>query len=321
MKRSCPKRVVLVCLLLVLFCGFSIVGQVYADDEDLTDATVEGGTFITVSPMRESVVLNPGDTYKSSFVVSNPGYSIHDLNYTISVDPFYVDENYDPIFIDLEGNSLIADWIKITSPLKGTIEPNESEIIEFTIDVPEDAPAGGQYASISATTDASPSDGGSINIGEALAINHIVLGEITGNTVYSGDIEEAGVQSFLLGGVITGHSTVNNTGNVHALAKYTMKVYSLFDNELLYSNEDNIEDHYVLPGRSFYTESYWDDTPSIGIFNVYYKVEFQGITTEVTRMVIACPLWLLFIIMLILAILVIRIITLIRLRKADRTVF
>ncbi len=306
------KIIVMVVLTAGLWGGVALSAPAYADD----------AMYIGVSPMRESVVLNPGDKYKGSFFVNNPGYSEVDTPYRVEVKPFYVDEEYTPIFTNENDSGLIADWITIVSGGSGLLKPNDVEVVEFEINVPEDAPAGSQYAAIGVAVDLPQNSlEGGINIGEGMVVNHVVLAEITGSTVIAGDILDVGVQSFMLDGAITAYSTVENTGNIHGLASYTVKVYPLFSDEVLYSNEDIIETHYVLPGRKYYNESYWSETPSIGIFNVYYKVEFQGIVTEVTRMVIVCPWWLLFIIALALAILVIRIITLARLRKVNKAVF
>lgn len=275
---------------------------------------------INVSPMRESVVLNPGDTYKSSFVVSNPGFSEQDLSYHVKVSPFYVNEKYDPIFENENDSGMIADWITITSGEKGVVAPNESAVVEYKIEVPKTAPAGGQYASISAVTDINATEAGAINIGEGMAINYIVLAEITGDTVVSGEILDMGVPSFLLGGMIRASSTVKNDGNVHGSATYTMKVYPLFSDTPIYTNEEHPEMHYVLPDRTFHNESYWEETPMMGIYNVSYIVEFQGLKSEVTSMVIVCPWWILFIVILGIVILVIRAISLIKLKKMAKAV-
>ncbi|MBQ2695538.1 hypothetical protein IJG04_02795 [Candidatus Saccharibacteria bacterium] len=279
-----------------------------------------GDVNITVSPMRESVVLNPGDTYRSSFVVSNPGYSEDVLYYHTVIKPFYVNENYDPVFEGVGDSGQIADWIKITSGGTGELSPNESGAVEFIIEVPEDAPAGGQYAVISAEVDLEPSGEGAINIGEGMGINHVILAEVTGNTIVSGDILDVGIPSFLLGGNVAAYSTIENTGNVHGMATYTMEVSNLFSGEVIYSNKDEEETRYVLPDRTLYNETFWLETPSVGIFNVSYTVEFQGLTSEVSSMVIVCPWWLLFIVVFGLLILIIRIVTLVIMQKKRKVV-
>ena len=59
-----------------------------------------------------------------------------------------------------------------------------------------------------------------------------------------------------------------------------------------------------MPGATRYSYVSWDDTPYFGIFRVEYTVEFEGVKNEMNKIVIACPLWLLFIIALIIALLI-----------------
>lgn len=277
---------------------------------------------INVSPMRESMVINPGDTYKSSFKVSNPGFSENDLYYHVELKPFYVNENYQPVFDDKENvdKQMMVDWITITANEQGVVAPNEAITVEYEIKVPENAPAGGQYACLSATTDVAPGTAEGINISEGIAINHVVLAEITGETVAAGEIKSAGIQTFMLNGKVKAYSTVKNTGNVHGLATYAMTVKPLFSNEIVYSNVDNPEDHFVLPEREMYNESYWEETPMMGVFDVTYKVEFQGDVSEVTGIVVICPWWVLFIVIAVMVLLVMRLISLSKLRKAIKVV-
>lgn len=276
-----------------------------------------GDLYLNVSPMRENIVLNPGDVYKGSFLISNPGFSEETLRYGVSVEPFYVDEESNPIFKNDTDSGRMVEWLTIDSEEIGEVEPNHSTTIEYTIKVPEDAPAGGQYACIRAATNPGAGDDGNVNIQESFGICHVVLAEVTGNTTHTGEILSANMPSFLLGGNIAGSSVVKNTGNVHALAVYKMKVLNVFGGRVVYTNEEEPESHYVLPDRTYYDETVWAETPMMGIFNVEYVVEFQGLTTTVNRMVIVCPWWLLFIIIAIIMILVIRIMTLIKLQKVE----
>ena len=47
----------------------------------------------------------------------------------------------------IDKRSEIAKWITISNP-KGVLKPNETQIVEFSINVPENAAAGGQYAAL-----------------------------------------------------------------------------------------------------------------------------------------------------------------------------
>ncbi|MBR2753972.1 hypothetical protein IKD82_02335 [Candidatus Saccharibacteria bacterium] len=308
------RKMILVCLTVLLMSVFSSFSNGYVNAEES-----DFDTHLGVSPMNESVILNPGDVYRGSFNVNNPGYSEKEISYYTSIGPFYVDENYNPLYENVDKKSDIAEWITITSGATGTLKPNDVTKVEFQINIPETAPAGGQYAEISVTVDLSSDEGKEgINIGESMSIGHVILVEITGDSISSGEILNAGVNSFLLGGNITAYSTVENTGNVHGQAIYRLKVYPLFSDTPIYSNEGEEEKQYILPGRKYSGESVWLDTPMVGIFNVEYTVQFMGSESVVKGMVIVCPWWLLILIIMGLILMILRIITLVKLQRMHK---
>ena len=171
------------------------------------------------------------------------------------------------------------------------------------ITVPKNAPAGGQYLSFLTTTEMDGKEeneekNGETNtmIDEIKRVAHLVYAEVAGATVKKGEIADANVPGFLFSGKIKGSSSVTNQGNVHGTATYKLQVFPLFSNEEVYTNEEDPTTLTILPNRTVYDELTWDETPSFGIFNVVYSVEFQGSTAEVKKMVIVCPMWLLFVV-------------------------
>ena len=270
------------------------------------------GYALTVSPMSQKMILNPGEVAEGSFKISNPASSTHDTYYEIEVEPFYKNDNNEFVF-QAEGDmGEIAKWITFDVPTSGKLAPNEVKEITFKVNVPKDAPAGGQYASIATTSKSKSSDEedenaatDSTTIKEIRRMAHLVYAEVTGATIKTGEIFDAKVPSFLLSGKITGSSSVKNTGNVHGTATYKLQVFPLFSSEEIYTNEENPDTATVLPNRTVYSESSWDETPMVGIFNVVYTVEFEGAKAEVKKMVIVCPVWLLFLIIFIIAAIII----------------
>jgi hypothetical protein len=219
------------------------------------------------------------------------------------------------IYDSYSDHTQIVDWITIVGDKSGVVEPGGTKEFEYVVNVPEDAPAGGQYAAITVTADNSVAgEREGYGLQENMAIAHLLYAEITGETVRQGDILSASVPAFIFSGDVKGTSTVLNTGNVHGKAKYTLKVFPLFSSEEIYTNEENPDTINILPDRELYNETVWDKTPMIGIFNVNYKVEFEGVTTEVSKMVIKCPIWLLFLIIFVIVVIIIWIVLKIRAR-------
>lgn len=277
---------------------------------------------VTMSPMNEKIIINPGESFEGSFMLSNPSSQTEETRYEVSAESFYTNEDGELVF-GVEGSrGDIVNWITVEPPTSGTIEPNEVKKINFRIDVPENAPAGGQYASIVVTmkdkegeNNQKNDNGSGAVIDETWRVAHLVYAEVTGDTVRSGEILDANVPSFLFSGNIKGTSSVKNTGNVHGEAKYKLQVFPLFSSEEVYSNEDDPATKTILPDRTYYSEIDWGETPSIGIFNVLYTVEFEGSVAQVSKMVIICPIWLLFIIFFVIIVLIMWIVMRVRGKK------
>ena len=280
---------------LLSIIGFSLCG--------IDSVIAEGGYGLTVAPMNESIIIDPGDTYESSFRISNPASSTSPTYYKLVIEPYFTSEaGGSTNKIEGEYNEIVK-WTTFNVPTEGKLEPNDTKEVSFTIKVPESASAKGQYMAIKVAASGEPikdDDSKSTNsdpnatIKEVKKMAHIVYAEITGNSIKKGEVTDLSLPSFLLSGKITGAATVKNTGNVHGKAKYTLQIYPLFSNEEVYSNEEEPSTSTILPDREKYTEIAWDGTPGIGIFNVVFTVEFEGVKEQVSRMVIVCPVWLLF---------------------------
>lgn len=274
----------------------------------------------TMSPLSQKLILQPGETYTGSFRISVPSNQENNFNYTTSIQPFYVNEDYQPIFDNVEDYSLMKDWITIDSNKTGVVAPNTSTEIIYTIKVPADAAAGGQYAAISVSNNANndTENNNTVGIQEQIAQAYTIFAEITGNTMKQGEILNVSVPGFLFSGKIAGSAEIKNTGNVHGNAKYTLQVYPLFSGEEVYTNEENPDTKNIMPDRTYYNTTAWDDTPWFGIYNVVYTVEFQGVTNQVKKMVIVCPVWFLFIVIFVIIALVVWLLSRSKSRKSKR---
>ena len=296
---------------------------------NISNVNAEDRWSFSVSPMKEKILLNPGEKYSSSITVYTPSNYDTDIKYSIEAAEYYVDEKNNNSFSDCGAYCEIKNWITIESPTEGILKPGEKATIKYTIDVPKDAPGGGQYASIMVQGDPWSEEIGNeqdskdnemtTTIKEKRKIAYVVYAEVAGDVTRQGEITDINLPSFLLSGNITGSASVKNTGNVHGDAEYKLQVFPLFSNEEIYTNEEDPDTKTILPDRTRYETTAWEGTPSMGIFNVIYTVEFAGQTAQISKMVIICPIWLLFIIFFVIAAIIIWLVMRARSRKSTNS--
>ena len=303
------KRIKNLILTVGLLLGSLVgVGSVLATDYDGLDSVM------TISPPKQKIVLTPGEDYEGQITVSSMSSAKNDLVYSVTVGSFSLgkDENGNVDYNDTDVDTVTSynqmmDWIELKKD-KGTVAKGESSVIPFVIHVPENAPAGGQYATIIVQDDTMPEDSaeGSISIISKIRFASSIFAEVTGDTDEKGTIQENNIPGFLLNNQLTASSLVKNEGNIHTDAEYTFQVWPLFGDEEICTNEEKEEGSKVegsktsliMPG----TERYHTQTcylPSVGIYRAVQTVKIFGETSVVEKTVIACPLWLLFVILFI----------------------
>ena len=250
-----------------------------------------------LSPMYDLITLTPGETFESSFTIVNPVGNTSNFYYNLRIDPFTEDGNQNITATTNGHYTDMTEWIELPKT-EGVVAPNSSETVPYRIRVPANAPAGGQYASIAVGSkeDTAAEEGFSIH--EVFESVYLIYAEVAGETVRKGNITDVGVPSFLFSGNIAGHSSITNEGNVHSASTQTLQVYPLFSNEEVFTNEEEPKTLWIMPGNTNYASVTWTETPSVGIFHVIYNVEYEGVESKVDKIVIVCPLWLLFLILL-----------------------
>lgn len=271
---------------------------------------------LQVSPSKLDLELAPGKKVEKSFQVQNTGNKAFDFK--VEVTPYtVVDEEYEPDYSSESKYTDLAKWVTF-SQSEGSVEPDGSVKIDITIDVPKDVPAGGQYASVMVSVDrgVEDSDDGAA-IGMTQRIGLLLYSTVEGNTRKEGSVIDNKVPSFRFQPPIIATSTVENTGNVHAEATYTLQVFPLFGGEEVYSNEDNPETRTILPETKRYNEIAWEGAPALGIFKVKQTVNFLGKDDVTEKIVFLCPIWFLFIVLLLIFVIVFWIVSRVRGRRLD----
>ena len=291
MKRIKVKSIILAVGLLV--CSFGGSFRAFAEDTKST---------MVVSPMTQKLILLPGESTTASISVSNPNDATRELEYSLHIGSFSQikdDESiddYGTVDTDSVSNyNLMMNWITLPRET-GTVAPNETDTVHFTIDVPQDAPAGGQYATIIVKDETKTADAGSgnVTIQSITQVASIIYAEVAGETRDEGKILENDVPGLVLSNPLTTTSMVENSGNVHTNAKYILQVWPLIGDEEICTNEENPAEGLVMPETKKYHKEECN-LPPFGVFRVRQTVRIFGEESIVEKMVILCPIWLLFV--------------------------
>jgi len=275
----------------------------------------------TVSPQDQEYVLAPGQSVTGEVKATNPSDAEGNFYYIAEVVPYSVsdDGKYTMNFEATNDHTDIVNWVTMSDndetgvkEVHGVLEPGETEKAYYTITVPKDARGGGQYFAVRVKTDVDAAqkaeNDDTVVIKEVIGIASLVFVEVSGDITVKGEITNNNIPSFFLTPPINASFVVKNEGNTHVKVSYYMQVFPLFSDEEVYTTEEDMGSNYVLPGASRMITQSWDKTPPVGIFKVKQTVYYDSLDSEPSvteKLVIVCPIWLLFIIFFVVAAIVI----------------
>lgn len=308
------------------------VTPIYADEGDENDDAL---TNLQISPAAVGVMLDPGDVLVGEsercptdiaggcvVKITNDGATA--LTYRLYVAPYSVqgeDNNLDFSSNAITTRTQIARWMTVqnadgeyVSEARYTIQPGESQTIGYRIDVPEDIPAGSQYAVIFAQILGGTDDGSSVEtVGQ---VGSVISGRSTsGDTHEAAEISEVEFTRFAFSGPLTAKATIKNTGNTDFAAHYTYTAKTFFGKEL-YTREELIP---AYPEAEYHVDVTWEDVPFVGIFQVEFSILAAGETWTETHVVVIMPVIIMILVILLLTVIVAWIIIITRKRKERKT--
>ena len=281
-------------LISLALAAFSLLAVILVPQTAKADNSA--APYIGISPYRQTITIKPGEVYTGSFKVVNVGEV--DFKYTISVSPYNViGTEYTPDFNATGPLSMIKDWVTFSS-YSGELAPHtSSDPILYTITVPSEIPSGSQYAAIKDTI-VNEDTAESTGINNITSAAMLVYAEVSdGNGYYDGEIIENNVPQFVFSAPLTTSSLVSNTGNLYADASYLLEIYSIFNqDEPAYTNQEDNVSAIILPDTKRFHAQNWFEAPMVGIFKVRQTIKFLDKVSVVEKIVIVCPLWLIFLI-------------------------
>ena len=290
MTKGHLRRVLAAFLVSVLSFGAIIINSSAASAaEDRPDI------YLQVSPPTVQLgELKPGTTKTGEFLVQNIGAK--EFDFKVYTSPYHVEgQDYNPVYTTDNVYTQISKWITFAIE-EGHLEPNDEQKVHYTINVPDNAPDGGEYASIMVETDSGNAENATIRTVSRVGI--ILYSHVGGVTNACGKILEKDAPSFLTQPPILATSLVENCGNVDLTASYTLQVYPLFSNEEIYSTEETPDERVTLPGTKRFNKISWDSAPAFGIYRVKQTIRFADKTEILEKYVVICPIWLIIIFIL-----------------------
>ena len=255
----------------------------------------EVNNYFTVTPMSQRVSLKPGETYNGSITVINPVNSEADFNYKVEVTPYsVVGEDYAADLATKSNYNMMVDWVKIEEPT-GTLKPNNSKEIKYSIVVPKDAPAGGQYATISVSQDqSSDAKDGGVAVNNVFEMASLIYAEVAGETRHETEILKNEIPGFVTSAPITLKALLKNAGNVHETATIIIEAKDFFTGNVIVNteNDGNKYTELVMPETTRAVErDINENLPALGVVHVEQTIYYNGEQSVTTKDVIICPVW------------------------------
>lgn len=255
----------------------------------------ESNNYFTVTPMSQRVSLKPGEVYNGSITIINPVNSESDFNYKATVTPYsVVGEDYAADLATKSNYNMMTDWVKIEEPT-GTLKPNNSKEIKFSIKVPENAPAGGQYATIAISQDQSTDakDGG-VAVNNVFEMASLIYAEVAGETKHETEIIENQIPGFVTSAPITLKALLKNEGNVHETATIVIEAKDFFTGNVIVETENDANRYteLVMPETTRAVErDINENLPALGVVHIEQTIYYNGEQSVTTKDVIICPVW------------------------------
>lgn len=313
----------LVAIVALAVSAFAPLAPVFADDEGEKPAV-----WLQISPVASRVTLNPGDELTYTMNVDNIGAK--KFSFRVYASPYTIaNEAYEVNFTTETKRTQITRWISFNKnpeakkdsekewaqEAKFTLEPGARQEVEYKISVPEDLPAGGQYATIFAES-IPEEEASSTGVRAISRVGMILYGNTSGETEEKAEIKNLNVKSFLTGGKISAEVDIDNKGNTDFSATVRMII-----DKFIGGTVAEVDSPYPVipdsPTRHAVLE--WEDTPVFGIFKVKTIVTALDQTVEEEKIVLVLPVYIIIIMLVLLTIIIAWLIILIRKRRAQKS--
>lgn len=240
-----------------VFAGLVVGASVLLFSSSPTYAATLSG--LSIYPLRTEPEIAPGVVYSGHLTISNT--TLESIDVTMSAEKFgVINEQYDYSF---DPGSSLVDWVRF-DPSVVTLEPNKSQIISYTISVPNGAEPRGQYISLFATSQKKKDSSGITSQERVASLLYITV---------EGPVSRVGkILSLRSPWLMTGPSKwtaqLQNTGSTHYRSVYSVKTETLLGTEIGSSAGNNL----ILPASVRLLEGKIAQPKVPGIYKLVFDV-------------------------------------------------
>lgn len=241
-------------------------------------ASAAEGSQMTLSPTKQRIDIEAGDTYSDKFTIYNSGKT--ELKFKVYAAPYTVksDANYTPVFSDNKSHTQISRWVKFSQT--EFIAPAGKKIeVPYSVNVPANIPAGSQYAALFAET----VEQGNGAVVAKKRVGMLLYAKPNGQTDERGSAEFAPVGMWQMRGAVDTATKITNQGNTDFEVEVTMRVASVFGGSEAFSKK---ETRTVLPGSTREIKQAWPNTPPVGLYKITQTAAVTGKTTSAEHIII-----------------------------------
>lgn len=259
-------------------------------------------TKFLVTPMSQRISLVPGETTEGSIRVINPSDATSDFKYKVEILPYSMTEDGE-IDSETEGPySQIVKWISVPEET-GTVVPNESKEVKFTISVPVDAPGGAQSAAIVIVPDDAVEGEGGMKVMNSFPIASVVYATVAGETRHDTKIIGSELPNFALSSPVYATVQLANDGNTYETAEVTLTATNLITGEVILGDgtegaeNGNVYSEMVMPDNTRTVVRAIDGLPVAGVVKLEQTVEYGGESSTISSNLVIFPVWLMVVMM------------------------
>ncbi len=235
--------------------------------------SVNKGLYI--SPLRSYLTLNAGESVTRSFTVANLTES--PMTVAAHIEQFSVaDYSYDYRF-----NKVDDTWVQLVEKAV-TLKPYESHELAYHVTLPQNAPSGGHYFTLYASS--TTQTGSTKSTVQAATLLYLT---VNGTLTRTSQVIKRALPTIVITPQITYSLDIKNTGNIHYFAYIASHVDGLF-----YHNAPNGASQLLMPDTIRRTETSINSPLMPGIYKLSYTITpDQGDKTAGSQYFLFLPPW------------------------------